>query len=130
MASLAPKPFSPGSLRIRPFGLSNAFALESPARRQIATDNLSCIWSTGAGWSTYSLRRQAGAIVFSVKVCWLDHSPCQSCEIAASAAAVSVEAGGKAVESRLSKRGENSVVDFGKTLHMDPTQEIHITLRG
>ncbi len=75
----------------------------------LANDNFNCFWSTGAGWGTYSLRRQAGGTAFAVKVL-AGTLACRSCEIAASGAATSVEAGGKAVETQVSKRGDRTIL--------------------
>jgi uncharacterized protein (DUF608 family) len=95
----------------------------------IAADNFQCFWSTGTGWGTYSLRRQARDSSFAVKV--LNGTlACRSCEIAAFGTAVSVESGERAVKNHVSSRGEHVVVSFDTTLHLDAKDEIRVEVRG
>ena len=72
-----------------------------------------CFWSTGTGWGTFSLRHQAGALKFSLKVLagTLD---CSSCELAASGQSATVQANGKTVENSVNSQAGRTIVKFQK----------------
>ena len=104
----------------------NASVVAAPL---VAKDNFNCLWSTGTGWGTYSLRRQADGTSFAINV--LEGTlACRSCEIAASGKAASAHSGGNAVENHLSNRGERVVVSFNKTLRLTAKDGIRIEVRG
>ena len=95
----------------------------------VAKDNFNCLWSTGTGWGTYSLRRQADGTSFAINV--LEGTlACRSCEIAASGKAASAHSGGNAVENHLRHRGEHVVVSFSKTLRLTAKDGIRIQVHG
>jgi len=96
---------------------------------RIPQDDFECFWSTGTGWGTFSLRRQAGGTLFAVKVL-AGTLTCRSCEIAARGTTASVESGGRAVENRLEKHEERMVVTFDQTLRLAAKDEIRIEVRG
>ena len=91
--------------------------------------NFQCFWSTGTGWGTYSLRRQAGITLFAVKVL-AGTLACRSCEIVAPGTTVSVESAGRTVENQVARHEEQMVVTFSETLRMAAKDEIRITARG
>jgi len=104
----------------------NASVVAAPL---VAKDNFNCLWSTGTGWGTYSLRRQGDGTSFAINV--LEGTlACRSCEIAASGKAASAHSGGNAVENHLSNRGERVVVSFNKTLRLTAKDGIRIEVRG
>ena len=105
---------------------ANASVVAAPL---VAKDNFHCFWSTGTGWGTFSLRRQADGMVFAVKVL-AGTLACRSCEIASSGKTASVQSSGTAVENHVISRGERVVVSFGKTLHLTAKDEIRIEVRG
>ena len=95
----------------------------------VGKDNFQCLWSTGAAWGTYSLRRHAGGSSFQINVL-AGSLACRSVEIAASGSAASAQSRGTVVVSRLNKRGERIVVSFESTLRLTAKDDIRIEVRG
>jgi non-lysosomal glucosylceramidase len=91
-------------------------------------DNFNCLWATGTGWGTFSLRRQGSRMVFGLKVL-AGTLNCRSCEITASATTAVVQTGGKSVENHVTKKAGRSVVTFNDTLrvplHGEIRMEVH-----
>jgi hypothetical protein len=96
---------------------------------KIPRDNFQCFWSTGTGWGTFSLRKQAGRGEFAIKVL-KGTLACRSCEIASTGTVASVESGGKPVENHVVRREERMVVKLDTTLRMTAKDEIRITVRA
>jgi uncharacterized protein (DUF608 family) len=92
-------------------------------------NNFQCFWSTGTGWGTYILRRQAGSTVLVVKVL-AGTLACRSCEIAASGTSATVESGGRPVQNQVKRHQERMAVTFGETLRLAAKDEIRIEVRG
>ena len=92
-------------------------------------EDFECIWATGTGWGTFSLRRQAGRTVFAIKVL-KGTLACRSCEIAAAGTAASVESHGRLVENEVKRRSERMVVSLSETLHLAANDEMRITVRA
>ncbi len=86
-------------------------------------------WSSGTGWGTFSLRRQDGATVFTLKVL-AGTFACRSCEFAAPGSAASVVSGGKTVESRVGRNNDRLVATFANTQRLAAKDEIRIEVRG
>ncbi len=99
------------------------------AAPKIPRDHFVCFWSTGTGWGTFSLRRNADGTQFVLKVL-KGKLACRSCEIAAPGTAASAEALGALLESRLERRGEQAVVTLDQTLSLSAQDELRITVRA
>jgi len=94
-----------------------------------AHSNFECLWATGTGWGTYSLRRQAGSAAFVLKVL-VGTLNCKSCEILAPGTQATVESDGKKVESRTTRSEDRAIVTFTVALHPVANGEIRIALRA
>lgn len=90
--------------------------------------NFQCLWATGTGWGTFSLRRQAGSTIFTLKVL-TGSLTCRSCEISASGTTASLRSGGRAIEHKFDRRGDRAVVAFEDTLHLAAKDEFEIEVR-
>jgi len=111
----------------------SGFLYDGPAAAVVAVpkiprDNFECFWSSGTGWGTFSLRKEPGRTLFSIKVL-AGKLDCRSCETAARGTAVSVEFGEKTVKNQLTRREERVVVAFDETLQLEAQNEIRITVR-
>ena len=96
---------------------------------RVQHDNFKCFWSTGTGWGTFSLRKQNGSMLFSIKV--LNGTlACGSCEIAAAGSTAQVESGGKTLASHVSRNGERAVVTLDETAQLAANDELKITVHG
>ncbi len=95
----------------------------------IATDNFHCFWSTGFGWGTYSLRRGASGASFTLRVL-AGVLECRTCEIAAAGTVAQVASSNGAVENKISRRGDHTIVAFNKNLRLRANDEILIEMRG
>jgi uncharacterized protein (DUF608 family) len=96
---------------------------------RVADANFQCFWSTGTGWGTFSLHRQAGDTRMAVKVL-AGTLACRSCEIRAAGKAAVVQSGGKAVGNEVEARGERMVIRFGEVLRLSARDEFSIEVRG
>jgi uncharacterized protein (DUF608 family) len=99
------------------------------AAPKAAHADFKCLWATGTGWGTFSLQRQAGGTIFVIKVL-AGTLKCASCEIPASGTQATVESAGRKIESRLSRRGDRTVVTFGEALHPAAKGEIRIEIHA
>ena len=97
------------------------------AMPKIPNDNFQCFWSTGTGWGTYSLRRQEGSTVFTIKV-MKGVLACRSSELVVAGTTAAAETGGRAVEHQLIRSKERAVVTFHETLYITSSDELRITV--
>jgi hypothetical protein len=99
------------------------------AAPRMARNSFACFWSSGTGWGTFSLRRQAGHTVFAIKVL-AGTLACRSCEIAAAGTTAQVEFGARTVESRAARRDQRVVVTLDETLRLEVKNELRITVHA
>jgi hypothetical protein len=112
----------------------SGFLYDGPAAAVVAAprmprDSFECFWSTGAGWGTFSLRKQPGRTLFAIKVL-AGTLACRSCEISAAGSKAQVEFGARAVKNQLRLREERAVVTFDETLRLQAKDELRITVRA
>jgi uncharacterized protein (DUF608 family) len=88
-----------------------------------------CFWSTGTGWGNFSIRRRAGAVIFTLKVL-SGTLTCSSCEIAASGASAEVQSGGRTIANRINTQADRIAVSFNETLKLVSDAEISIEIRA
>jgi uncharacterized protein (DUF608 family) len=112
----------------------SGFLYDGPAAAVVAVpkiqrDNFECFWATGTGWGTFSLRKQAGGSLFTLKVL-KGALACRSCEIAAPGTSALVEIGITPMEIKVSRHEERLVVTLSETLRLTANGEIRITVRA
>jgi non-lysosomal glucosylceramidase len=96
---------------------------------KIPHDNFQCFWSTGTGWGTFSLRKQAGRAELAIKVL-KGTLACRSCEIAVPGTAALAESGGRRVDNKVVRREDRMVVRLDATLRMSANDELRITVQA
>jgi non-lysosomal glucosylceramidase len=84
-----------------------------------------CIWATGTGWGTFSLRRRQRGAVFGLKVL-AGSLVCRSCEVAASGSTATASSGGRTIESRLDRREDRAIATFHEALRIATNGEITV----
>jgi hypothetical protein len=96
---------------------------------KIPQDDFQCFWASGTGWGTYSLRRQSGGTLFSIKVL-KGTLHCKSCEIAAPGATAAVELAGSIIASAVVRNAERIVVTLDETLRLVANEELRFAVRA
>jgi len=94
-----------------------------------AGEAFACLWATGTGWGQFSLHRQNGKVVFSIKAL-AGTLNCRSCEIAAPGNSATVVSKGKSIESRVSREGERSVVSFADAVQIEEGSELRVEVNA
>jgi non-lysosomal glucosylceramidase len=84
-----------------------------------------CVWATGTGWGTFSLRRQAQGTTFALKVL-AGSLACRSCEFSAKGVRAKASSGGRTIENRLDRREDRAIVTFHETLRIAPNGEVRV----
>lgn len=92
-------------------------------------DDFKCFWAAGTGWGTFTVRRENGHTVFSIKVL-SGGLACRACEIPAQGTKASVLCGGAAVESSVERRDERRVVTFARTVQLAAKDELIVEVHG
>ena len=112
----------------------SGFFYDGPAGAIVAIpktprDSFACLWATGTGWGTYSLRKRNGDTQLSIKVL---HGglACRSCEIAASGETAVVDIGGRTRKNELGRKGDRVVVTLDETLRLAANDELRIMVRA
>jgi non-lysosomal glucosylceramidase len=84
-----------------------------------------CIWATGTGWGTFSLRRQQHGVTFALKVL-AGSLACRSCEIAAGGTTAKASSGGRTIENRVDRREDRAIVSFAEILRIPVNGEVTV----
>jgi hypothetical protein len=121
------------------FVAMSGFLYDGPAAAVVAApkmprDSFECFWSTGTGWGTFSLRKQAGHTVFAIKVL-AGTLACRSCEFAAKGASAVVYVGsgvigtgGVALKNQVDRKEDRVVVTLGEGWRLTAMDELRITV--
>ena len=106
-------------------GVSQSLTAAPPA----ADEWFACFWSTGTGWGEFSLDRQKGKTVLTIKV-HAGELSCRSCELVASGTTAIVLNSGKSIENHMTRIQERSIVTFAETAHIARGSILQIEVRA
>ncbi len=84
-----------------------------------------CIWATGTGWGTFSLRQASSAGAFAMKVMG-GTVALRSCEIAAAGSTAKVNSSGRTIANVVDRRDDRAIVTFNETLRIPANGEVTI----
>jgi len=108
----------------------SGFGYDGPSASVIAAPptpgaEFQCIWATGTGWGTFSLRRLQNGVAFGLKVL-AGSLACRSCEIAAAGLTAKVSSSGQTIGNRLERREDRAIVTFHETLRVPANGELTV----
>jgi hypothetical protein len=94
-----------------------------------ALNDFECLWATGTGWGTFSLRRPGGNTELVIKVL-VGTLHCKSCEMPAAGTRATVESADRKIEGQITRRDDRAIVMFSEVVQPIAGGEIRITVRS